>query len=116
MAVPVRAAARERCAGAGGVHAAARRRAPPRRGGHGVRRARRACRAGDPVRNALLVPAVRPCRRPAGGLLAVKLYAFPTSPNCLKVRAVAYELGVELDVMELDGFRAAHRAPWLREL
>jgi len=46
----------------------------------------------------------------------VKLYAFPTSPSCLKVRAVAYELGVELDVLELDGFRAAHRAPWLREL
>jgi glutathione S-transferase len=39
----------------------------------------------------------------------VKLYAFPTSPNCMKVRAVAYELAVTLDVIELDGLAGAPR-------
>jgi glutathione S-transferase len=46
----------------------------------------------------------------------VRLYAFPASPNCLKVRAVAYELGVELEVIELNVLRGAHRARELHEL
>jgi len=41
----------------------------------------------------------------------VKLYDFPFSPNCRKVRAVAYELGTALDYEHVDLLKAAQRAP-----
>jgi glutathione S-transferase len=41
----------------------------------------------------------------------MKLYDFPFSPNCRKVRAVAYELGIPLEVELVDLIRGAQRAP-----
>jgi glutathione S-transferase len=41
----------------------------------------------------------------------VKLYDFPFSPNCRKVRAVAYELGIELEHANVDLLAGAQRAP-----
>jgi len=41
----------------------------------------------------------------------VKLYDFPFSPNCRKVRAVAYELGVVLEYQHVDLLTGAQRAP-----
>jgi glutathione S-transferase len=41
----------------------------------------------------------------------VKLYDFPFSPNCRKVRAVAYELGIALDYEHIDLLTGAQRAP-----
>jgi len=41
----------------------------------------------------------------------VKLYDFPFSPNCRKVRAVAYELGIALDYERVDLLTGAQRAP-----
>ena len=41
----------------------------------------------------------------------VKLYQFPSSPRCLKVRAVAYELGVELELATVNIFRGESRSP-----
>ena len=40
----------------------------------------------------------------------MKLYEFPSSPHCLKVRAVAYELGVELELVAVDILRGASRS------
>jgi glutathione S-transferase len=40
----------------------------------------------------------------------MRLYQFPGSPHCLKVRAVAYELGVELELITIDIFRGEARA------
>ena len=48
-----------------------------------------------------------PCRLNSG----VKLYQFPSSPRCLKVRAVAYELGVELELTTVNIFRGESRSP-----
>ncbi len=41
----------------------------------------------------------------------MKLYDFPFSPNCRKVRAVAYELGIALDYHHVDLLNGAQRAP-----
>ena len=41
----------------------------------------------------------------------MKLYDFPFSPNCRKVRAVAYELGIALDYEHIDLLTGAQRAP-----
>ena len=41
----------------------------------------------------------------------MKLYDFAFSPNCRKVRAVAYELGVELDHAPVDLIRGESRSP-----
>lgn len=41
----------------------------------------------------------------------MKLYDFPFSPNCRKVRAVAYELGVPLDIVRVDLLRGESRTP-----
>jgi glutathione S-transferase len=41
----------------------------------------------------------------------VKLYDFPFSPNCRKVRAVAYELGIPLEYERVDLLTGAQRAP-----
>jgi len=41
----------------------------------------------------------------------MKLYDFAFSPNCRKVRAVAYELGVPLECVHIDLGRGASRAP-----
>ena len=41
----------------------------------------------------------------------MKLYDFPVSPNSLKVRAVAYELGLTLELVPVDLFRGESRAP-----
>lgn len=41
----------------------------------------------------------------------MKLYDFPFSPNCRKVRAVAYELGVPLDFVRVDLLRGESRTP-----
>jgi glutathione S-transferase len=46
----------------------------------------------------------------------MRLYAFPASPNCLKVRAVAYELGVELDVTEVNILRGESRSAAFEQL
>ncbi|HEY0478443.1 MAG TPA: glutathione S-transferase family protein [Kofleriaceae bacterium] len=41
----------------------------------------------------------------------MKLYDFPFSPNCRKVRAVAYELGIALTYEHVDLLTGASRAP-----
>ena len=41
----------------------------------------------------------------------MKLYDFAFSPNCRKVRAVAYELGVTLESVHIDLIRGSQRAP-----
>ena len=41
----------------------------------------------------------------------MKLYDFPFSPNCRKVRAVAYELGVALEPVPVDLIKGEQRAP-----
>jgi len=41
----------------------------------------------------------------------LKLYQCPSSPNCIKVRAVAYELGVELELATVNIFKGEARAP-----
>ncbi len=41
----------------------------------------------------------------------MKLYDFPFSPNCRKVRAVAYELGIALEHVNVDLLAGAQRAP-----
>lgn len=39
----------------------------------------------------------------------MKLYNANISPNCLRVRAVANELGIELDFIEIDVFSGKHK-------
>lgn len=41
----------------------------------------------------------------------MKLYDFAFSPNCRKVRAVAYELGVSLEAVHVDLVRGAQKTP-----
>jgi len=41
----------------------------------------------------------------------VKLYDFPFSPNCRKVRAVAYELGIAFETERVDLLTGGQRAP-----
>jgi glutathione S-transferase len=41
----------------------------------------------------------------------MKLYDFPFSPNCRKVRAVAYELGVPFDRVHVDLLKGGSRVP-----
>jgi glutathione S-transferase len=41
----------------------------------------------------------------------VKLYDFPFSPNCRKVRAVAYEVGIALEHVHVDLLRDEQRTP-----
>jgi glutathione S-transferase len=41
----------------------------------------------------------------------MKLYDFPFSPNCRKVRAVAYELGITLEYVPVDLVRGESRTP-----
>jgi glutathione S-transferase len=41
----------------------------------------------------------------------MKLYDFAFSPNCRKVRSVAYELGVPLDIQTVDLLRRENLAP-----
>jgi len=41
----------------------------------------------------------------------MKLYDFPFSPNCRKVRAVAYEVGVALEYVPVDLLRGESRTP-----
>lgn len=41
----------------------------------------------------------------------MKLYNFPYSPNCKKVRAVAGELGIQLELVDLDIFKGESRTP-----
>lgn len=41
----------------------------------------------------------------------MKLYDFPFSPNCRKVRAVAYEVGVPFEGVRVDLLRGDQRAP-----
>jgi glutathione S-transferase len=41
----------------------------------------------------------------------MKLYDFPFSPNCRKVRAVAYELGIALEHVPVDLLRGEQRSP-----
>lgn len=41
----------------------------------------------------------------------MKLYDFPFSPNCRKVRAVAYELGFELELSPVNLIKGEQRAP-----
>jgi glutathione S-transferase len=41
----------------------------------------------------------------------MKLYDFPFSPNCRKVRAVAYEVGVHFDPVRIDLVKGDQRAP-----
>lgn len=39
----------------------------------------------------------------------MRLYDFPASPHCLKVRAVAYELGLDLEIVEVNILRGESR-------
>lgn len=41
----------------------------------------------------------------------MKLYDFPFSPNCRKVRAVAYEVGLPFEEVRVDLLRGDQRAP-----
>lgn len=41
----------------------------------------------------------------------MKLYDFAFSPNCRKVRAVAYELGIALEIETIDLLKGGQRAP-----
>jgi len=41
----------------------------------------------------------------------MKLYDYPFSPNCRKVRAVAYELGIELDYIRVNLLAGESRTP-----
>jgi glutathione S-transferase len=41
----------------------------------------------------------------------MKLYDFAFSPNCRKVRALAYELGIELEFVPVDLSKGAQRTP-----
>jgi glutathione S-transferase len=41
----------------------------------------------------------------------MKLYDFPFSPNCRKVRAVAYEVGVALEEVRVDLLKGESRTP-----
>jgi glutathione S-transferase len=41
----------------------------------------------------------------------MKLYDFAFSPNCRKVRALAYELGIELEFVTVDLPKGAQRSP-----
>jgi glutathione S-transferase len=43
----------------------------------------------------------------------MKLYQFPLSPNCQKVIALAYEVGVPLQTASVDLFKGEARAPAL---
>lgn len=43
----------------------------------------------------------------------MKLYNANFSPNCLRVRAVVHELGVELEIVEVDVFAGENKAPEL---
>jgi glutathione S-transferase len=46
----------------------------------------------------------------------MKLYEFPLSPNCRKVRSVAYELGIALESVHVDIFKGeAQRPEFLRK-
>jgi glutathione S-transferase len=49
--------------------------------------------------------------RSYGQEVIMKLYDFPFSPNCRKVRAVVYELGIELEHENVDLLRDASHAP-----
>ena len=44
-------------------------------------------------------------------LMSMKLYDFTPSPNCRKVRAVAYELGLELELIPVNLFKGETRLP-----
>jgi len=46
----------------------------------------------------------------------LKLYHFPSSINCLKVRAVAYELDVRLELVTVNILRRETDAPFFRAL
>lgn len=41
----------------------------------------------------------------------MRLYDFPFSPNCRKVRAIAYELGIPLEVTNVDLVKGEQRLP-----
>jgi glutathione S-transferase len=41
----------------------------------------------------------------------MKLYDFPASPNCRKVRAIAYELGIDLELAPVNILKGESRAP-----
>ena len=41
----------------------------------------------------------------------MKLYDFAFSPNCRKVRALAYELGIQLEFAAVDLPKGAQRTP-----
>src|SRR5258708_24924861 len=51
-----------------------------------------------------------------GGSSKLTLYQSPSSPNCIEVRAVAYELGVELELATVNIFKGEARAPELEAL
>jgi glutathione S-transferase len=44
-------------------------------------------------------------------ILSMKLYQFPLSPNCQKVLALAYELGLPLEPITLNVFKGESRTP-----
>jgi glutathione S-transferase len=46
----------------------------------------------------------------------VRLYHFPTSPNCLKVRAVAFEIGVALELDTVNILNGESRSATFRAL
>jgi len=46
----------------------------------------------------------------------MKLYDFAFSPNCRKVRAIAYELGIRLEFVFVDLVKGAQRAPGFLEV
>src|SRR5688500_10368705 len=44
---------------------------------------------------------------------AMKLYQFPLSPNCQKVVAIAHEVGLPLEIVNVDLFKGQARTPEL---
>jgi glutathione S-transferase len=50
------------------------------------------------------------------GASSVRLYHFPTSPNCLKVCAVAYEIGIELELATVNIFKGESGSAAFRAL
>jgi glutathione S-transferase len=47
---------------------------------------------------------------------SVKLYDSAFSPNCLRVRAVAHELDIELELKAVDVFKGENATEWFRAL
>ena len=66
------------------------------------RRRHRYVRHGASRRFARAATVATSARNPWSAVTCVKVYGFPSSPNCLKVRAVASELCLNLEWVTVD--------------